>query len=128
MDKPVEYIQVRDRLIPKLAIIDKEDFHLVKNITWSLLKWGDRLEYARSDYHNPESNIKRKRTLMHHLIIGKPKGKLMVDHINGNGLDNRKCNLRFVTNSENQLNSINHRSIKQRHMPACGGGTASPTD
>lgn len=41
---------------------------------------------------------------LHHNIIGKPPGKLVVDHINRNKLDNRKENLRFVTRRENNIN------------------------
>jgi len=40
---------------------------------------------------------------MHRLIMGNPQG-MEVDHINGNGLDNRRCNLRVVTTSQNQAN------------------------
>lgn len=40
---------------------------------------------------------------LHRYIMSAPKG-LMVDHINGNTLDNRKNNLRIVTSSENQQN------------------------
>lgn len=42
---------------------------------------------------------------MHRLIMGFPKGKC-VDHINHNGLDNRKKNLRICTNKENKFNRL----------------------
>jgi len=42
---------------------------------------------------------------MHTEIIGKPPAGMVTDHINGNKLDNRKCNLRFVTNQQNLWNS-----------------------
>jgi hypothetical protein len=37
----------------------------------------------------------------HHVIMGTPPAGHVTDHISGNGLDNRRCNLRFVTYSGN---------------------------
>lgn len=41
---------------------------------------------------------------MHHVVMGKPKNGMVVDHINKDKLDNRRCNLRIVNQSLNAFN------------------------
>ena len=79
-------------------IIDKEDYSKVKQYTWqtSYCKGTDKF-YAVSSRHN-QKNVK-----LHRLIMNCPKG-MIVDHINHNPLDNRKCNLRICSPRSNSLN------------------------
>ena len=81
-----------------VTIIDDEDFDKIKTFCWSF--HGDGYA-ARGYFRNGKVVIEK----MHHRILGKPKSKMEVDHINGNKLDNRKCNLRFVTHQQNTFNS-----------------------
>ncbi|MBN2312578.1 MAG: HNH endonuclease [Sedimentisphaerales bacterium] len=55
--------------------------------------------------------IKRRTLYLHREIMHPPEG-LVVDHINGNPFDNRRANLRVVTQSENHIN----RHKKSRSM------------
>ena len=51
---------------------------------------------------------------MHRVIMDAPKG-MHVDHINGNGLDNRRENLRLCTNSQNHMNRKTHRDSSSKY-------------
>jgi hypothetical protein len=80
----------------KQALVDDDDFEKVNKYNWCLSKYNHASYALRHDG--------KKRMLMHRLIMDCPEGK-DIDHINGNGLDNRKCNLRICSRSENMMNS-----------------------
>ena len=72
---------------------DLEDYDKIKDYCWHINK-----KYACTKYKN-------NRIMMHRLIMNCPKDKV-VDHINGNTLDNRKSNLRICTQHENSYNKV----------------------
>ncbi len=79
-----------------VAIVDDEDYEWLSQWKWTAFQSGNQV-YAYRKHKN-------KSVLLHRLITSAPKGKV-VDHINRNGLDNRRENLRVVGRKENALNS-----------------------
>jgi hypothetical protein len=83
----------------KIAIVDDEDFFRLTLFKWHAKRDCNTYYAARWDYSiSPPQYIR-----MHRLILNASVGT-EIDHINGNGLDNRRENIRFVTRRENQQN------------------------
>lgn len=79
----------------KVAQIDDEDWPLVSRHTWhAKLDRSTGRFYAYNKSH---------RLIMHRLIMGANKGDV-IDHIDRDGLNNRRANLRFSDNFRNQQN------------------------
>jgi len=78
------------------AKVDDSDFELLNEYKWSLLKSHTNHFYARRS-----SLVNGKVILMHRLLLNYPTCS---DHINGDGLDNQRHNLRECTFRENQGN------------------------
>ena len=78
------------------AIIDAADVPLVRDMHWRVQK-SNHTAYAKA---TPAS---RKSVLLHRLLIGALPGQI-VDHANGDGLDNRRANIRLATYAENLRN------------------------
>ena len=83
-----------------VAIVDAEDFERLSGFSWFASK-HHRTWYARRSVKNIGG--KRSTISMHREVMHAPKG-LQVDHVNHNGLDNRKANLRLATCAQNMCN------------------------
>ena len=92
------------------VLVDEEDWDLVNQYKWHI--WGRDSRnslYALTKIPAPETKRGKKDLPMHRLIMNAPKG-MQVDHINHNGLDNRKQNLRICTPGQNRQNQGKTRS------------------
>ena len=85
----------------KSAIVDNEDYDSVCTWKWTYMKVGS-LEYA---YRAVKVNGKQKNLLLHRQIMGFPKDT-KVDHIDGDGLNNKRSNIRLAPKGRNNQNAI----------------------
>lgn len=83
-----------------LIIADAKDFDILSRHSWCISKTG----YA-------VANINHKVIKMHRYILGCESSDI-VDHANGNALDNRRANLRICTPAENARNSSVSKSSR----------------
>ena len=91
------------------AWIDTADLPLVVGYSWSA--WPDKNTfYARSS-----TGLK-----LHRIVLGlAPGDPLQADHINGNGLDNRRNNLRRATAAQNVANRSSRSGATSRYKGVC---------
>lgn len=89
-------IPLRSRKYPNLfAVIDADDVPLISGHRW-WAKHNNHIIYAYTQ-------VDKKTVHMHQMIMQPDKGTV-VDHINHNGLDNRRANLRMCSQSRNMMN------------------------
>lgn len=87
----------------EFAIIDAADVELVRGVKWHLIeRKGGR--YVRSG--TPLGRVR-----LHRLLTGAPPD-MVVDHIDGDPLNNRRCNLRVCSHADNLRNSAKRNGTK----------------
>lgn len=86
-----------------VALVDDEDFDSVNQYKWSATKLGNNFYAMRGQWVDGKYTTK----YMHSMILD---GK-EIDHIDHNGLNNQKSNLRLCTRSENSMNKTKRRGV-----------------
>ena len=92
-DDEVRYIPLTKGLF---AIVDAADYEWLSQYKWTALVTGEKTYAIRSE--------KGKTILMHRQIMKPPKG-MVVDHIDGHGVNNSRANLRTCTRQQNLCNT-----------------------
>jgi len=114
----------------QIALVDDDDFYELNKFKW-YAHWitsGRGRFYAIRNSTADQRGMSKK-VLMHRQIMATGHG-LEVDHINHDGLDNRKINLRNVTHSQNLMNrdglcknsTSGVRGVRWHKMSYCRGG------
>jgi hypothetical protein len=88
----------------KHAKVDAEDYEILNEHKW----------YAKrcvNHFYAHRRNEANRNVAMHRIIMKPPRG-YCVDHINGDGLDNRRANLRIVTIAENNYNKRKSKNVR----------------
>jgi hypothetical protein len=81
----------------KVALVDDEDFEYLNQWRWYLLK-------SHTNYYAIRTSRPENKLIQLHRVVIKAKQGEIVDHVNGNKLDNRKINLRICTMAQNCQN------------------------
>jgi hypothetical protein len=93
-----------------VALVDDEDFERLSQYKWYAWKSGNAFYATRNITLRKGVQGQMK---MHREILNLTDRKIYCDHINHNGLDNQKHNLRACTSSENQMNTISKTGVSQ---------------
>ena len=93
----------------KFSKIDSQDWDLIKDYSWYFAKG-----YAVTAIK--QENGKQKTLGMHRLILGLTDPKIQADHINHNGLDNCRSNLRICTQQQNLMNKSSHKNSTSKYL------------
>lgn len=90
------------------AMIDIEDVPKCSNYKWTITEYMGNTRYVKSIINGVNTGL-------HRFVMNAHDGEV-VDHINRNGLDNRKQNLRIVTRSENSVNSKTRSKTGEKNI------------
>jgi len=89
------------------TIVDDEDYEMLSAFSWSAYRYMAGQVYA---VRSVTIDGLQKKVGMHRVLL-LPAPDQLVDHVNGDTLDNRRSNIRLCSRYENRLNSkVDRRS------------------
>ena len=105
----MKILDVSTKTFPdKKCLVDDDDYEWAKHFKWSVVQSRHLFYVVRSE-RNPNGT---RRTIRLHRDVVRAMSHEDVDHINGDGLDNRKENLRLCNMMQNQQNRIKRKTTK----------------
>jgi len=102
----MKILEIKSKKNGKFEVILDDDIYLKLQTEFKSMKWCVRVCPNRRNLYYFQKRLANKKLIeLHRWIMGFPEKGKYIDHINNNNLDNRKENLRIVTNSDNLKNS-----------------------
>ena len=99
------------------ALVDDEDYDKFSKIKWYVFRACPTLNYAMCSKKQQNGKF-RNFNMSREVMMNVPKG-MVVDHIDGNGLNNQKKNLRIATTSQNGMNRKDNCNNTSGHRGVC---------
>lgn len=102
----------------QFTIVDDDLYELLNSLKWCAVYNKEIKNYyvRRTISKKNLPDGKSRPDALHWYVIGRPLKGLVVDHINGNSLDNRRENLRIATT---RMNGQNRREHRAGGLPGC---------
>lgn len=100
----------------RFAVVDDEDYEVLSRFNWCF-----NAGYAYTRWPSKKAKSGYSMISMHRFLLGAPHGK-EVDHINNDGIDNRRENLRLCTRRQNCANTRTYKNkfrSKYRGVARC---------
>jgi hypothetical protein len=94
------------------TIVEPRDYYSIRHFKWFVHGNGSNLYAARSAL---TSDLRSRIIYLHRQIMSPPPG-LVVDHHNCDSLDNRRANLRVVTQAVNMRNRRKRKNTSSRYI------------
>jgi hypothetical protein len=92
----------------EVALVDDEDFEHLNQWRWFVQK-RNHTSYAYRTTKSPKTSAS-----MHRQLMDFPTGS-QIDHIDGNGLNNLRCNLRICTSAHNSMNRKKRKNTSSKY-------------
>jgi len=97
----------------QVALVDDEDFEYLNQFKWHANKSNDTFYAGRSS--SGKGGVKRKAIWMHRQLLGLEDPSIKGDHIDHNGLNNQRHNLRVATHSQNVRNVKSNKNTSSKY-------------
>lgn len=104
------------------ALVDDEDYDYLMQWKWHAKK--DAYTYYAGS--NIRLGVRHHKSISMHRIIMNPPHGYLVDHIDHNGLNNQKSNLRICTKRQNRLNSLKRKECATPYKGVMGKRRRTP--